>query len=258
MEFLTLNHLQTSTSLTVDSNTLSADNLLIRDATFQYVSSGFNDDNTTASIVIAFDETQTVSRIALQGLNVKEFDIFYNGSTANSFDITSTSATITSQWTNNSETAMFLQVNSVDCTSVTLDLKSTQSANAEKAIGYIYLGDTKLVFPRIPASKNYKPKKNTKEIIHQLSDGGQRIHIIDKKFSTKIKFKYITESFRDNLETVWDEKNSFWFVAFETSTGWDEIFYKVVWPGPFDFYEYSQDSKTANFSGSITLNEVSG
>lgn len=258
MEFLTNNYLQTTTSLTYDSNSLTVDNLLNRDYTFQYVSSGYNNDLTTTSIVINFDETLPVSRIALQGINIKEFNIFYNGSTANSFNLTSTAATTTSQWSTNSETSMFLRCSEVNATSVTFDFKSTIIANSEKAIGYIYLGDTKLVFPRIPTSKNYKPKKTTKEIVHKLSDGGTRVHVIDKKFSTSIKFKYIMESFRNSLEDIWDEKSSFWYVAFGTSTGWDNIFYKVVWPGVFDFYEYSQDSKTPNFSGSIDLREVSG
>lgn len=258
MEFLTKNIIQTTTSLAVDSNTSTVEYLLDRDRTFQYVSSGYNSDLTTTSITITFDETTTVSRIALQSINLKSFDIFYNGSTANTFAITSTAATIASQWSTNSETSMFLRVNSTAVSSVTIDMKTTQTANSEKAIGYIYLGDTKIVFPRIPTSKNYKPKLNAKEIVHKLSDGGQRLHIIDKKFSTTIKFKYITESFRDDLYTVWDLKDSFWFVAFGTSTSWDNIFYKVIWSKDFDFYEYSEDSKTANFSGTITLNEVSG
>lgn len=256
MEFLEKNYLQTSTSLVLNSNTLLSANLFIKDPTFQYVSSGFNNDLTTTTVTINFDSTLAVSRIALQETNAKEFNIYYNGLTANSFSFTTTSATSTSQWVSNSETSMYLRANSVNCTSLTFDFKSTQIANNEKAIGYIYVGDTKVVFPRIPTSKNYKPLKRPKEVLHKLSDGGSRIHIIDKKYSTKIKFKYITETFRNNLETVWDEKDSFWFTAFGTSTGWDKIFFEVVWRGDFDFYQYSEDSKTANFSGTITLDEV--
>jgi len=256
MEFLEKNYFNTTTQYVVNSNTLSADNLLIKDPAFQYVSSGFNNDATTTTITINFDATSSVSRLALQGFNGKKFNLYYNGATANAFSLTTTAATTTSQWTNNSETAMFIKATSVNCTSVSLDIYSTQSANSEKAIGYFYMGDTKVTFDRIPTAKNYKPKKQPKEVAHKLSDGGVRLHIIDTKFNTKIKFKYITESFRDSLETVWALKDSFFFVAFETTTSWDEIFYEVVWSGPFDFYQWSEDSKTANFSGSITLNEV--
>lgn len=257
MEFLSSNYINTTTVVAVDSGTLTVDNLFKRDKTFQYVSESFNNDLTTSSMTINFDSTQTVSRIGLLGMNAKEFNIFYDGLTANTFAITSTSATTTSQWSTNSETSMYLKMTSVDCTSVTFDFKATQTANSEKAIGYIAIADTQIVFPRVPTSKNWKPKFNPKEVIHKLSDGGIRIHAIDEKFSTSIKFKYIEKSFRDNLKTVWDDKSSFLFTAFGTSTSWDEILFEVVWSGKFDFYEYTQDSKTENFSGSINLNEVS-
>jgi len=257
MEFLKSNYINTTTGYVVNSNTLTVSNLFKRDTSFQYYSEGFNNDLTTTSITYNFDSTQTVSRIALLGMNVKGMDIFYNGVTANTFSITSTAATTTSQWSSNSETAMYLRVASVDCTSVTFDLKTTTTANSEKAIGYIALTDTRIIFPRIPTSKNWKPRFDAKESIHKLSDGSQRIHSIDTKFSTSIKFKHITKTFRDDLKATWDLKDSFMFCAFGTSTSWDELFYEVIWSGPFGFYEYTQDSKTENFSGSIKLNEAS-
>jgi len=154
MEFLKNNYFETSTALVVDSNTLTADNLLIRDPSFQYVTNGLDDDATTSSLTINFDSTLSVSRIALQQINVKAFDIFYNGATASTFTLDSAAHTTTSQFSNNSYSSMMLKTSAVNCTSVTFDFKSTITANAEKAIGYIYLGDTKLIFPRIPTSKN--------------------------------------------------------------------------------------------------------
>ena len=88
MEFLTKNYLQTTTALTLDSNTALAQYLFKRDKRFQYVSDGFNDDATTTSIVIAFDSTVPVSRIGLVGMNWKDFTIFYNGATANVLSLT--------------------------------------------------------------------------------------------------------------------------------------------------------------------------
>jgi len=257
MEFLVSNYINTTTAVSVNNGTLTVDNLFKRDKTFQYVSEGDNSDSTISSLTINFDSTQSVSRLALLEMNAKSFNIFYDGVTANTFAITSTSATTTSQWTTNSETSMYLKTAAVDCTSVTFDFKTTQTAASEKAIGYLAISTPHIVFPRVPTSKNWKPKFNPKEVVHRLSDGGVRVHTIKTKFSTKIKFKYIEASFRDSLETVWSLNNSFMFTAFGTSTSWDEIFYEVVWSGKFDFYEYTQDSKTENFSGSISLNEVS-
>jgi len=256
MEFLKANYIQTNTSVIVNSNTTTVDNMMLRDKTLQYLSSGFNDDTTISTMVINFDSTQSVSRIAMLGMNLKEFNIYYDGVTANTFAITSTSATNTSQWSTNSETSLYIMATAVGCTSVSIDMKTTQLANSEKAIGYLAVSSVELDFARIPSAKNYKPVLNSKEIVHKLSDGGIRINYLSTKFSASIKFKNITTSFRDNLKTVYDKKEEFLFTAFGTSTSWDEIFYTVVWPGSFDFYKYSDNAASSGFSGSIKLAEV--
>lgn len=257
MEFIKANYLQTSTQITVNSNTLAAEYLIIRDPIFQWQSSGLNNDLTTASITIAFDMTMQVSRIILKNINAKSFNIFYDGATANTFAFTSTSATTTSQFSNNSETSMYFYCTPVDCTSVTLDLKSTQVADSEKVLGQIVLSDLRLDFERIPSAKNYKPNLNAEQIEHKLSDGGVRLHTVSNKFDTTISYKYITESFRDDLLAVFQEQLPIVFAPFGTSTGWDGVAYEAVWVGDFDFYVYSDDAPNAGYSGRIRLKETS-
>jgi hypothetical protein len=189
-------------------------------------------------------------------MNLKSFNIFYDGVTANTFAITSTSATTVSQWTTNSETAMYLKFNTQSAQKITIDMNSTQESGNEKAIGFLYVGRLTLDFPRIPSSKDYKPEIVPKQIVHKLSDGGQRLHEIDIKYKTKIKFKYIEESFRDSLFNIYKTQSEFGFVAFPTTTSWDENFYEVIWPGKFDFFKYSDNASESGFSGTINLAEV--
>jgi len=257
MEFLTKNLYETTTSIAVQSNTATAKHLFNRDETFQYVSSGFNNDLTTTTITITFDETTPVSRLSLVGINLKDFTIYVNGATATQLSLTNSKPTSTSDWSANSEASMFLRFDTVQASSISIDATKTFTTNAEKAIGYLYIADTKLVFPRIPSSADYKPIFKPKQIVHKISDGGIRIHEIDRKYSTKIKFKYIEESFRDNLLDIWDDFDHFGFVAFGTATGWDKILYEVAWPGSFDFHKFSDNAAPSGFSGTITLNEVS-
>lgn len=256
MEFLETNFINTTTSIVVGSNTISAKNILNRDLTFQYSSDGFNDDLTTTSITYNFDETTTVNRIILAGHNLKSFILFYNGSTANTFSLTTTAATTTSDWATNSETSMYMAVTSVDCTSVTLDMKSTIVANSEKAVGFLMTSLCKLDFEKDPAANGYTPNFMSKEVVHSLSDGGTRIHWIEQKRSAQIKIKNITKSFRDSLKVIHNAKDPFYFVPFGTTTGWDEFHFECVWPGGFDFYKYSDSAVDAGFSGSIDLRET--
>ena len=258
MEFIKANYLDTSTQLVVNSNTSSAENIIDRDQAVQYFSQGFNNDTTTTTIRINFDETLSVSRIAILGCNWKSFTVFYNGATANTFSLTSTGATTSSNFTTNSETSLFLRATAVNCTSVSFDVKSTQVSNSEKAVGHIILSDTHIVFPIIPSAKNYTPDVVPKQIVHTLSDGGTRTHTVKDKLATKIKLQYISQSFRDDLKTLFDLHTNFIFAPFGTTTGWDEYIFDCVWPGKFEFFKYSDDAATAGFTGSIELKETPG
>lgn len=255
MKFIDANFINTTTQLTLESNTVSASKIYTQDNLDQYVSDGFNDDLTTTSITITFESTLAVSEIALLEHNLKDFTIFYNGATANTFTL-ATGDTTASDWNANSETSMYLTVNTAQCSSITLDMNKTMSANAEKAVGRFVATKLLLDFDRIPSSKNYKPKKNMTSVIHKMSDGGVRMQYVSDKFSTDIKFKHITRAFRDNLKTIYDTRDNFIYVAFPTSTSWDGVFFDCLWTGSFDFFQYSDDAVDAGYSGKINLDEV--
>lgn len=255
-EFLSQNLINTTTQYVVDSNTVLVEQLLIRDITKQYISTGFNDDLTTTTITINFDATTAVDRVALLEHNLKGYTAYYNGATANTFALTTTAATTASDFSSNSETSQYFRTTSVNCTSVTFDLKTTQTANAEKAIGYIYLGTLDLEWDRIPGAKDYKVKLAPKQVIHKLSDGGTRVQNIQDKWMVDIKFKNITKSFRDSLRTSYNSTDPMWFCPFGTTTSWDGVFFESVWEGPFDFYMYSDNAVSAGFSGSLRLRET--
>jgi hypothetical protein len=258
MEFWYKNQLQTSTQIAVNSSSLLTYFMQIRDPRRQWVSSAFNNDSLCSTITISFDPAVTINRIALDNINWKKFNIYYNGATANALALTTTSATTTSQWTTNSESAMALMCSTLTgITSLTFDIYSTQVANAEKAIGWLCVSSQLLDFDKIPDAGSYDPNLNVEQREHKLSDGGTRIHTIERKFSASVKLRYISESFKDELYEVWRDADSFVFAPFPTSTAWDAICYEVVWPGKFEFLEYSDNNTTAGFKGTISMKEIS-
>lgn len=256
MEFIKANLITDEDLITVDSNTETAINMINPDKIFQYITTGYDDDNTTASITISFGQTISIDRIALLNHNLKDYTLFYNGATANTFSLTG-GDTSTSSYSSNSETSQYFVSSSIDCTSVTLDMKKTMQADSDKAVGLFVLSESELEFPRIPSSKNYKIEQASEEITHRLSDGGVRVHTIQGKWNAKIKFKYIERSFVDDLKDIYDQKTSFIFVPFGTTTSWDEVIFDSVWTGDFDFFEFSDDAVNAGYKGSIRLYETS-
>lgn len=256
MELLKANYFDTTTAAVVNSNTSTAEYLLNPDPSFQYVSSGFNNDLTTSTLRINFSETLTVSRIALVGMNLKDFTIFYNGATANTFALTSTGATTASNWTSNSETGMFLQCTPQACTSVSIDMKKTITANQEKALGYLVISQERLDFARIPAAKNYSPVIDTAQVTHRLSDGNTRLQVIAERWRAQVKLEYVSESMRNSLKDIYSLHEGLVFVPFGTTTSWDKVIFPCVWEGQFDFFRFSDNAPSAGFDGTIRLAET--
>lgn len=256
MELLKPSYINTTTAIVVGSNTATAEYIMNPDVSFQYVTTGFNSDLTIATLKINFSETLTLSRIALAGMNLKKFNLFYNGVTANSLALTTTAATTVSQWTTNSETAMYMQCTPVACTSLSLDMYSTQVANAEKALGYMMISQERIDFSRLPSAKNYTPLIDTQEVTHKLSDGNTRLQVIADRWKATIRLDYITESFRNSLRTIYNIHDSHIFVPFGTTTGWDQVIFPCVWQAPFDFYKFSDNAPSSGFEGTIKLLET--
>lgn len=256
MEFLRTNMINTITQLNVTSNTSTAINLFNPDTTYQYYTDGLANDLTSASITITFDTAKSISRIGLKSFNLKEFNMFYNGVTANAFSFTS-GPTTTSYFTSNTEENLYLRFNTISASSITLDMKKTIVANEEKQIGYMFISELLFSPTVLPSANSYKPKIKTKQIVHKMSDGGTRIHNIKRKWETVFSVDYITQSERDAYESIYNLNDSFIFTPFGTSTAWDAIAYEGVWPGDFNFYEYSDNASSSGFSGNISIMETS-
>lgn len=255
MEFIRANLINTTTQIAVQSNTALASNLFARDPYSQYYTEGWNNDNTSTSITITFDATTSISRIGLMDTNLKEFYFFYNGATANSITLTN-SDTTTASYTGNADTNKYFRFATIACTSITLVGTKTIVANSEKLVGLLWLSDLNLALEKIPNSKSYKPKRNPKQVVHTLSDGGTRIHNVRSKWSSDLTLRYVSEAQRDGLYDIFNAGVEFGFCPFGTGTGWDGILFEAVWTGPFEFYQYADDAAVSGFEGKITLKET--
>jgi hypothetical protein len=257
VEFINKNYFDTTTKAVVNSATATVENLMLRDVRFQYVSSGFNNDLTNTTIVINFDETQTVSRIALLETNIKDFTIYYNGVTANTFSLTATGATTVSDFSSNSESSLYLSATPVACTSLSIDILATQVANQEKAIGY--LGISRVLSNldgRVPSAQKYRPRFEPKQVIHELADGSYRSQVFDRKYSVDLGLDFLSDSATSDLKSVFDLHDDFIFVAFPTTTSWDEVIFPCIWANGFDFEEFTDNAAASGHSGSIRLLET--
>ena len=258
MEFIKANFLNTTTQVSLSPNTQTSiiPNLYNRDTAYQFYTDGMKNDATTASITITFDSTTFVSRILLLDHNLKSFTVYYNGATANTFGLSTTGQTTVSSWITNSVTSHYLRTTTAACSSITIDMKATQTPNLEKVLGLLVLSDTIYETTFVPNAKDYKPKYKSKQVVHKMSDGGTRLHQIKNKWEMNIKADFVSQTETDALYSIWSMLTPFNFIPFPTSTGWDGIVFESIWEGDFDFFEYSDNASASGFSGSIKLRET--
>jgi len=189
-------------------------------------------------------------------MNFKEFRLFYNGATANSFPFVGADTT-SSVYTGNVDGNKYFRFNTIQCSSITIEAKKTFTANQEKFIGQFIPSDLILELSKRPSAQSYKPKITPKQIVHRLSDGGTRLHNVKKKWQTTIDLDYVAESERDAIyEDLYNFDDAFVFCPFGTATGWGGQIFETVWDGDFTFYEFSDNNANVGFSGKISLKET--
>lgn len=246
MEFLKQNLLNTTTMVTCDSGTGTVAALFDRNPAVDYNTDGY--PSTTSTVLsVVFDAPTVVSHVMMQNINLKNFRIFYDSTTANSLAIVS----------GNSHTSYYLSFASITVNSINIQMDSAMTADTEKSIGELVVTEERLAFERNPASSNYKPEVKRAKIKHTMPDGGVSVFYIADKFKASLKWKFVTDSFRESLYDVFSEALPIYFVPFPTTTSWDGRAYEVLWTDDFDF-TYDENSTTQGQGGSLTIEETAG
>jgi len=248
MQFCRKNEVNTTTQIAVDSvNTATVRYLFDRDLLTRFETVGYG-TNTSTNITISFSSAVVVDRIFLQNHNLKQYRVFYNGATSNTF-------TPNISETTNSQSCSFYSVNTTTVTSITLQVDLAQSADTEKKIGEFYVGSRMFDFERNPSAADYKPMIDRHQVIHKMPNGGVNVFVVDDKFTAEIKWKFITESFTSQLLNLYETATAFTFIPFGTTTSWDGRAYEVAWTSDFDF-RHADNNKTAGYSGRIIIQET--
>lgn len=248
MLFLRPNELNTSTLIRVDAaNTLTIANIFDRDKGSQWSTIGYQ--TTTSTIFsIEFLTATVIDKAFILNHNLKQFRMFYNSVTANTF-------TPAINETTNSATANYFSFATTTVSSVQLQMDLATTTDTERSVGELYFGSLMLTFERNPNSASYKPMIDAQKVVHRMPNGGVTQFIVANKFKAQVSWKFITESFYSSLLNIYETGTAVMFVPFPTTTSWDGRAYECLWTNDFDF-RHSSDNKDAGFGGAINLEEV--
>jgi len=258
-EFVTKNYLDTTTQVTLvsDSNTSTVINLFDRFSTKVYSTAGHT-TSTSATLRINFAATLSIERIALQNHNLKQFRVYYDGTTANVITLETGRDTSTSSWATNSATEHYLKFTAVNCTSISIQMDLAQTVDTNKKIGELWIGALQLRLDFNPDVTGYDPIIYSKQIRHEMSDGGISIYDIREKWRCKLKLRYRNDSITTSLRELYDAKDDFCAVPFPTGTTWNGDIFNVMWVGPWDGLRPSGNNyRDIGFDHEFSLEEVS-
>lgn len=252
MEFLSENKLNTVTMLydLPANNTATAAFLWDRKTDMKFTSYGYT-TSTTFSLSIYFPSVTAISNIILQNHNLKAFKIKYASETSAAFNDFS----VPISFTTNSETSHYFDFSTVTCKVINMSITAATTADTERFIGELIIGNKQLQFERNPNITGYRPLLKRKQIKHEMPDGGTSLYNIRDKYRANLSWKYLTTAFRDSLYSVYAAQNPLYFVPSPTTSSWDGAAYETVWVGDFNF-NYSANVKATGWSGDVVLEET--
>lgn len=243
----------TSTMFTSSNGTSTVANLFDRNRNTQWASDNAGTDATTATFRIVFPTTQTVSQIVLLNHNLENFTIKPNTTTS---DFTPSISSTT-----NSATNLYFSVGTLTAVKeIVITMNATISADEEKRVGEFIASNLLYDFTsdRLPPADSYRPRLIKKQIIHEMSDGGVALYNIRDKFAAEIDQNFVPTSSVDNLRDIYDLGTPFLFIPFETATSWNGDIAECVWPGDFNFFQFSDNNKGNGYQGTISLRQTPG
>lgn len=247
MEFHRSNYIDTTTAFTVDAvNTGTVQYLIDKNLKLGFSTVGYT-GATTTTIVASFTANKVISHIFLQNHNLKDFSVYYNGTTTNSLFSTTT----------NSATSTYISFNSVTTQSITLLIRDAITSGQEREIGELVVTERLYQFERNPSIEDFKYRLDRKQIRHVMPDGGVVLFNIRDKYKSDLKLEFFSQTSYNTLFDIFDNADPLYFLPEPTTTAWNGNGYPVVWSGDFDL-RYAINVKSAGYNGKITLEEEPG
>jgi len=160
----------------------------------------------------------------------------------------------------NAQTSNYYSFDTITTKRIRLTANKTITANEEKKIGEFII--SKLLYDfstdRLPPAKAYKPDLIRKQVVHKMSDGGITLYNISEKFKAQIGFTFLPTSSASILYSIYNSKNPFHFIPWETVTSWDGDIFECNWMRGYGLMGFSDNDLGNGYKGKISIQETPG
>jgi ankyrin repeat protein len=245
-EFCDKNLLNTTTMIGCSSGTGTFAYLFDRNVDIDFQTDGHT-ANTSTVLTINLDAPTVISRVMLQGHNLKDYRVFYDGVTANSWAAV----------TGNSNTSTLLTPASTTVSSISIQMDNVIETGKERTIGELIVTDCRVTLDNNPDTGNFTPKFFGKKIRHEMPDGGTSLFVVANKYRAKMKLRFVSDSVTTQLLELYNDGDAFYFVPEGTTGAWAGEAREVVWVNDWEFL-YGDNAKSQGQNGGIEIEETPG
>jgi streptogramin lyase len=160
----------------------------------------------------------------------------------------------------NAQTSNYFSFDTITTKRIRLTANKTITANEEKKVGEFII--SKLLYDfktdRLPPAKAYKPDLIRKQIVHKMSDGGIALYNIAEKFKAQLGFTFLPTTSANTLKTIYESKDPFYFIPWETVTSWDGDIFECNWMRGYGLMGFSDNDLGNGYKGKILIQETPG
>lgn len=246
MDFLSKNKLLTTTMISVDYGSDTTRYLFDGNTELKWISTGFALSTSATMINISFTAATVLSNIIIKNHNVDEMYIYADNTTSNCLFF----------MVDNDAVNTYVSFPTVTVSSIQITCARTFPMAQTRKIGDLALVEKLFTTEKDPTVKDLSMELDREQSVHQMPDGGVAVYNLRDNFRARIKWRFISQTMRDQFKSVFEDSVPFHVVLNPEDYCWDGLGFEVDWIGNFDF-KPEINNESQGFVGMMDLRQTS-
>ena len=246
MEFHSENRLNTTTMISVDFGSDTTRYLFDGNPELKWISTGFVLSTSATMINISFTAATVLSNILIKNHNIDEMYIYADNTTSNCLFF----------MVDNDSVNTYVSFPTITVSSIQITCARTFPTGVTRKIGDLALTEKLFTTEKDPSIKDFSYLLDREQSIHQMPDAGIAAYNLRDNFKAKIKWRFISDTMRDQFFEVFEDSIPFHVVLNPADYCWDGLGFEVDWIGNFDF-KPEINNESQGFSGTMDLRQTS-
>jgi hypothetical protein len=207
---------------------------------------------TNTCLHLSLAAATNINVLLLQNINFSKFEIQINSLAVSPIGADTTTA-FWDSWTDEN---LYLEFSTIAAQTIDVYVYTTTSGG-DRECGQIIATELQYELPWNPNFSDYLPTLSGRRQQKIMSDGGIKTYSIAEKFKASFRLNYVPPSVTSGIRDLYNSDNSYIFVPFATTTGWDGDAWEINFVGEYNLKQAANnDTSDPYYKGSIIIAET--